>query len=91
MVTLVRCCTNALSAAYQRSVALGMYITTRDIAGGTFMTCKDCGQAISMNKICEKPIQAATDSLRHMATHNASGALVGGGCLTPTLKAVRAF
>ena len=21
------------------------------------MTCKDCGQAISMNKMCEKPIQ----------------------------------
>jgi len=27
-----------------------------------------------MNKICEKPIQAATDMLKHMAAHNASRA-----------------
>jgi hypothetical protein len=49
-----------------------MYKTTRNIAGDTFMTCKDCGHAISMNKICERPIQAATDILKHMAAHNAS-------------------
>jgi hypothetical protein len=51
-----------------------MYKTTRNIAGDTFMTCKDCGHAISMNKICEGPIQAATDMLKHMAAHNASRA-----------------
>ena len=51
-----------------------MYKTTRNIAGDTFMTCKDCGHAISMNKICERPIQAATDILKHMAAHNASRA-----------------
>ena len=51
-----------------------MYKTTRNIAGDTFMTCKDCGHAISMNKICERPIQAATDMLKHMAAHNASRA-----------------
>jgi hypothetical protein len=49
-----------------------MYKTTRKIAGGTFMTCNDCGHATSMNKICEKPLQAATDMLKHMAAHNAS-------------------
>lgn len=51
-----------------------MYITTRSIAGGTFMSCNDCGDAISMNKICEKPLQSATDMLKHMAHHNASRA-----------------
>jgi hypothetical protein len=51
-----------------------MYTTTRNTAGGTFMTCKDCGHAISMNAICEKPIQAATDMLKHLAAHNASRA-----------------
>ena len=51
-----------------------MYTTTRNMAGGTFMTCKDCGHAISMNTICEKPIQAATDMLKHLAAHNASRA-----------------
>jgi len=51
-----------------------MYTTTRNIAGGTLMTCKDCGHEISMNKICEKPIQAATDMLKHMAAHNTSPA-----------------
>jgi hypothetical protein len=25
-----------------------------------------------MNKICEKPLQSATDMLKHMAHHNAS-------------------
>jgi hypothetical protein len=38
------------------------------------MTCRDCGHAISVNKICERPIQAATDMLKHMAAHNASRA-----------------
>ena len=56
-----------------------MYTTTRNIAGGTLMTCKDCGHAISMNKICEKPLQAATDMLKHMAAHNASRAFAAGG------------
>ena len=51
-----------------------MYRTTRNIAGDTLMTCKDCGHAITMNKICEMPIQAATDMLKHMAAHNASRA-----------------
>ena len=36
------------------------------------MVCDDCGDAISMNKICENPIQSATDMLKHMAVHNAS-------------------
>jgi hypothetical protein len=39
------------------------------------MTCKDCGHAVSMDKICEKPIQSATDMQKHMAVHNASLAL----------------
>jgi len=51
-----------------------MYTTIRNIAGGTFMTCKDCGLAVSMNKMCEKPLQSATEILKHMATHNASHA-----------------
>ena len=51
-----------------------MYNTTRRIAGGTFMVCSDCGDAISMNKICENPLQSATDMLKHMAAHNASRA-----------------
>jgi hypothetical protein len=36
------------------------------------MTCRDCGHAISVNKICERSIQAATEMLKHMAAHNAS-------------------
>jgi len=51
-----------------------MYIRIRSIAGGTSMICKNCGHAISVNKICERPIQAATDMLKHMAAHNASRA-----------------
>jgi hypothetical protein len=51
-----------------------MYTTTRNIAGGTFMTCNDCGDAISMNMICKTPLQSATDMLKHMAVHNASRA-----------------
>jgi hypothetical protein len=38
------------------------------------MVCSDCGDAIGMNKICENPIQSATDMLKHMAAHNASRA-----------------
>jgi len=53
-----------------------MYKTTRNIAGDTLMTCKDCGHAMSMNEICGRPIQAATDMLKHMAAHNAARAVV---------------
>jgi hypothetical protein len=38
------------------------------------MVCKDCGHATSVNRICERPIQSATDMLKHMAAHNASRA-----------------
>ena len=38
------------------------------------MTCNDCGHAISMNKICEKPLQSATDMLKDIAAHDASHA-----------------
>jgi hypothetical protein len=51
-----------------------MYTTTRNIAGDTLMTCKDCGHAVSMNKMCETPLRSATDILKHMATHNNSHA-----------------
>ena len=51
-----------------------MYTTTRRIAGGTFMVCDDCGDAVSMNKICKTPLQSATDMLKHMAVHDASRA-----------------
>jgi len=60
-----------------------MYTTTRKMAGGTLMTCKECGHAISMNKICEKPIQSATDMLKHMAAHNASRAFAPVGRVIP--------
>lgn len=55
-----------------------MYITSRRIAGGTLMVCDDCGDAISMNKVCENPIQSATDMLKHMAVHNVSRAFAPG-------------
>jgi hypothetical protein len=67
-----------------------MYTTIRNIAGGTFMTCKDCGHAISMNKICDQPIQSATDIIKHMAAHNAC-TLAAGGHGTPELEAARAL
>ena len=51
-----------------------MYTTTRSNAGGTLTTCSECGHAISMNKICEKPLQSATDILKHIAAHSASRA-----------------
>ena len=66
-----------------------MYTTTRNIAGGTFMMCKDCESAISINKIRDQPIQSATEILKHMATHNAC-ALAAGGHVTAELEAVRA-
>ena len=59
-----------------------MYNTTRRIAGGTFMVCSDCGDAISMNKICENPLQSATDMLKHMAAHSASRAFAPVGHVT---------
>jgi hypothetical protein len=55
-----------------------MYIRARNIAGGTSMICKDCGHSVSVNKICQTPIQAATDMLKHMAAHNASRAFAVG-------------
>jgi len=66
-----------------------MYITNRNMAGDTLMTCKDCGDAISMNKICEKPLQSATDMLKHMAAHNASRAFATvGRVIRPEPEAV---
>jgi hypothetical protein len=53
-----------------------MYMRSGNIAGATFMRCKDCGNTISVNKICEKPIQAVTDMLKHMAAHKASPVFV---------------
>jgi hypothetical protein len=51
-----------------------MYSKTRTTTSGTSMTCKDCGHEIAMNKMCERPIQSATDMLKHMAAHDASRA-----------------
>jgi hypothetical protein len=51
-----------------------MYIRIRSIVGGTQMRCRSVATEISMNKICERPIQSATDMLKHMAAHNASHA-----------------
>jgi hypothetical protein len=52
------------------------------------MICKDCGHAISVNKICERPIQSATDMLKHMAAHNASRAFaVAAGIVEPEPEA----
>lgn len=53
------------------------------------MTCKDCGHAVSMNKMCETPLQSATNILKHMATHTASYAFAPVGCVTrPELEIV---
>ena len=69
-----------------------MYIKIRSIAGGVSMRCKDCGHAISMNKICERPIQAATDMLKHMAAHNASRAFaVAASVIRPEPEAILAL
>jgi hypothetical protein len=66
-----------------------MYTTTRDIVGGTLMTSKDCGHAVSMDKICETPLQSATDMLKHMAAHNASGTLAPfAPVISPEVQAV---
>jgi hypothetical protein len=68
-----------------------MYIRTRTIAGGISMICKNCGHAISVNKICERPIQAATDMLKHMAAHNASRAFaVDANVMEPEPEAILA-
>ena len=67
------------------------------------MRCKACGHEISMNKICERPIQAATDMLKHMAAHKTSRAFaaveldmrpepeeaIPAGELLPTLSALQ--
>src|SRR6266571_2671846 len=66
-----------------------MYIRIRTIAGGTHMRCKDCGHEISINKMCERPIQAATDMLKHMAAHNASRAFASvAPVIRPEVEAV---
>jgi len=51
------------------------------------MTCGDCGDAISMNKMCKTPLQSATDMLKHMAVHNASRAFAAVEHFTPTQPA----
>ena len=38
------------------------------------MVCSDCGDAISVDKMCKTPLQSATNMLKHMAVHNASRA-----------------
>jgi hypothetical protein len=65
-----------------------MYKTTRSIAGSTLMTCNDCGHATSMNKICETPLQSATDMLKHMSAHNSSRAFRAGRVIRPEPKAI---
>jgi len=40
------------------------------------MVCNDCGHEISMNKLCETPIQSSINMLNHMAAHNASRAFL---------------
>jgi hypothetical protein len=53
------------------------------------MICKDCGHSISTNMICERPIQSATDMLKHMAAHNASRAFaVAESVMEPEPEAV---
>ena len=53
------------------------------------MICKNCGHAISVNKICERPIQVVTDMLKHMAAHNASRAFaVAESVMEPEPEAV---
>jgi hypothetical protein len=43
---------------------------------------------ISVNKICERPIQSATDMLKHMAAHNASRVFaVAAGIIDPKPEA----
>ena len=53
------------------------------------MICKNRGHAISVNKICEKPIQTATDMLRHVAVHGVSRAFgVAARVMKPEPKAI---
>jgi len=53
------------------------------------MTCKDCGHAVSMDRICETPLQSATDMLKHMAAHNASRAFAPvGPVIRPEVEGV---
>ena len=67
-----------------------MYKMTRNIGCGTHMRCNDCGHEISMNKMCERPIQAATDMLKHMAAHNASRAFaVAASVMVPEPEGIR--
>jgi hypothetical protein len=66
-----------------------MFITTRSIAGDTLTACCDCAHAISMNKICQAPLQSATDLLKHMAAHKRSRALAPAATATLELDAVR--
>jgi len=65
-----------------------MYTTTKNIAGGTIMMCKDCGYSIGMNSLCKTPIQSTTDMLRHMLAHNSSRILVADGRIIPELELV---
>jgi hypothetical protein len=67
-----------------------MYITTRSIAGDTFMSSGDCGHATSLNKICKTPAQSAADMLKQMAARKALGPIVAGEHVTRELDAVRA-
>ena len=53
------------------------------------MTCKDCGHAVSMNKICGEPLQSASDILKHMATHSASHVIAAAGQVPLELAAIR--
>jgi hypothetical protein len=66
-----------------------MYKTTRNKADGlTLMICNDCGHAVRLNKLCEKPLQSATDMLKHMAAHNASRAFAPArSAIQPTREA----
>jgi len=61
-------CTNAPAPPANEAQPLGMYTTTRHVAGGTFMICKECEHVVGMNKTCETPLQSATNILKHMAT-----------------------
>jgi hypothetical protein len=66
-----------------------MHSATENIAGGTFMTRRECGLAISMNSLWENPIQSATDILRHVLAHKASRLLLAGERIIPELEPVR--
>jgi len=66
-----------------------MYLTTRSIEGDTLMACGACRHAISMNRICNMPIQSTTDILKHMAAYKASCAFVPVAPITQELEAVR--